>query len=211
MHIGWPNVAGVQGPGPACHQINQFERLLGLGSSAIVSAGEYSVPTVSLMWSASFGWRPPILPVSLPLPLFATHPVTHSSSVATQKYSSWPGSRSSTPCLDLAVFDSESLGLVSLDSPVSAVVMWDAVNPLELGEVNVLGMAATTSRFSPLIPRRSPASSIPHIHVDSPTSYEEPVGFKDECPAADRGRAASPSRVSGVVGAVVAQPGVGGL
>ena len=39
-------------------------------------------------------------------------------------------SRSSTPCLDLAVFDAESLGTVSLDSPVSAAAMdRDVVDP----------------------------------------------------------------------------------
>ena len=55
----------------------------------------------------------------------------------------------------------------------------------ELGEVNVSGMATTTSRFSPLNPRQSPVLSIPHIVVESPTSYEAPVCFKDECLAAD--------------------------
>ena len=61
----------------------------------------------------------------------------------------------------------------------------DVVDPPELGEVVVLGMATTTSRFSPLSPRRSPVSSIPHIVVESPTSYEAPVGLKDVCLAAD--------------------------
>ena len=64
-------------------------------TSAVISAGEYGDPQVSLMHSASFGWQQPILTVSLPLPLFAMQPVTpdigHSFSVVTQKYSSWPG------------------------------------------------------------------------------------------------------------------------
>ena len=132
----------------------------------------------------------PVVAVLLPLPLFATQSVMpdigHSSSVATQKYSSWPGSRSSTPCLDLAIFDFESSGSVSLDSPVSAVVMdRDVVEPPELSEVNVLGIATTTSRFSLFNPRRSPVLSIPQIVVEQPMSYEAPVGFKDECPTAD--------------------------
>ena len=44
-------------------------------TSAVVSAEEYSALQVPIMRSASFGWRPPILPVSLPFPRFATHPV----------------------------------------------------------------------------------------------------------------------------------------
>ena len=60
------------------------------------------------------------------------------------------------------------------------------VDPPELGEVVVSGMSTTTSRFSPINPRRSPVSSVPHIFVESPTSYKAPVGFKDECPAVDR-------------------------
>ena len=76
---------------------------------------------------------------------------------------------------------------VSMDSPVLVVDMdQDVVDPLELGEVVGSGMSMTTSRFSPLIPRRSPVSSVPQIVVESPTSYEAPVGFTDECPAAGR-------------------------
>ena len=54
------------------------------------------------------------------------------------------------------------------------------------------------SQFSPLNPRLSPVSmiSIPQIVVESPTSYEAPVDS---------------SGIPVVIGAVVAQPGVGGL
>ena len=65
------------------------------------------------------------MPVSLPLPRFTMQSVapdiSQSSSVATQKYQSSPVSLSSTPCLDLAVFDSECSESVTMDSPVSAV------------------------------------------------------------------------------------------
>ena len=160
-------------------------------TSAVVSAEEYGTPQVPKMRSTSFGWWQPILPVSLPLPRFATQPVApdigQSSSVVTQKYPSSPGFRSSIPCLDLAVFDSGCSGSVSIDSPVSAVDMdRDVVDQPELGEIVGSGMATTMSRFSALNPRWSPLSSVPHIVVESPTSYEAPVGFKDEYPAADR-------------------------
>ena len=58
--------------------------------------------------------------------------------------------------------------------------------PTGAREVVVSGMATTTSQFLPLSPRRSPVSSVPQIVVESPTSYEAPMGFTDECPAADR-------------------------
>ena len=110
------------------------------------------------------------MPVSLPLPRFVIQSVVldigQSSSVATQKYSSFPVSRSSTPCLYLAVFDSECSGSVTMDSPVSAIdVDQGVVDSPELGEVVASGMSTITSRFSPLNHRLSPVSmlSIPQI------------------------------------------------
>ena len=103
--------------------------------------------------------------------------------------------------LDLTIFESECSGSVSMDSPVPAVNMdRDVVDPPELGEVVVPGMAMTTSRFFPLSHRRSPVSSVPQILVESPTSYEAPVGFRDECPVADRAGPFPPSGVSGAGG-----------
>ena len=82
------------------------------GTSAVVSTDKYSAPQVSRMCSVPSGWRRPILPASLLLPrCFATQDgapdIAQSFSVATQLHTSSPGSRSSTPCLDLAAFDSE--------------------------------------------------------------------------------------------------------
>ena len=163
------------------------------GTSSVVSAEEYDAPLVPQMRSASFSWRRHISPVLLPLPRFATQSVTphirQSSSVATQKYPSSPVSRSSTLSLDLSVFDSECSESVTVDSPVSAIdVDWGVVDSLELGEVIPSGMSTIMSRFSSLNPQLSPVSmiSVPQIVVESPTSYEAPVGSKDVCPAADR-------------------------
>ena len=62
------------------------------------------------------------------------------------------------------------------------------VDSPELGEVVALGMSTITSRFSPLNLRQSPVSvlSVPQIVVESPTSYEAPMGSKNVCPAADQ-------------------------
>ena len=66
----------------------------------------------------------PTLPVSLPR--FATQDVALdialSLSVATQLYPSSPGSRSSTPCFDLADLDSECSRAAMSSSPVSDVM-----------------------------------------------------------------------------------------
>ena len=148
-----------------------------VGTSAVVSTGEYDFPQVSPMRSASFGWRRQISPVSFPLiPRFATSDIGQSSSVSTQKYPSSPVSRSSTPLLGFrAVFDPECSESETMDSPVSVVdVHRGVVDSPELGEVVASGMSTITSRFSPLSPRLSP------------TSYEAPVDSKDVCPAADR-------------------------
>ena len=145
------------------------------------------------MGSASFGWRRLILPVSFPLLRFATQNVApdigQSSSVVTQKYPSLPGSQSSTPCLDLAAFDSECLGSATMGSPVSAVdVDRGVLDSPELNEVVASGMCTITSWFSPLNPRQSPVSvlSVLQIVIESPTANEAPVGSKDMCPAADQ-------------------------
>ena len=50
-------------------------------------------------------------------------------SVVTQLYPSSPGSRSSTPCYDLAEFDSENTHTAMSSSPVSDVV---AVMPVDM-------------------------------------------------------------------------------
>ena len=98
-------------------------------TSAVVSAEEYGAPQVPKMRSTSFDWRQPILLVSFPFPRFAMQP-------AAPKYPSSLGSRSSTPCLDLAIFESECSGSVSMDSPESAVDLdRDVVDPPELCEV----------------------------------------------------------------------------
>ena len=55
--------------------------------------------------------------------------------------------RSSIPCLDLAVFESECSGSVSVDPPppLPAVDMdWDVLDPPELGEVVGSGTATIT-------------------------------------------------------------------
>ena len=141
------------------------------GTSAVVSADKYSVPQVPRMCSVPSGWWRPILPVLLPLPPFATQVVVlyigQSSSVATQRYSSSPGSRSSTPCLDLAAFDSECYWSAKNGSPVSAVIVdRGIVGSQELGD-----MSTITSRFSPLNPQQSPVSmlSVAQVVVESPT------------------------------------------
>ena len=108
------------------------------------------------------------------------------SMVASIHYPLSPESRSSTPCLDLATFDSECSGSAAIGSLVSAVdVDRGVVDSPELGEVVALGMS--TIRFLPLNPRQSPVSvlSVPQIVFESLTSYEALVGSKDVCPAAD--------------------------
>ena len=158
------------------------------GTSAVISMDKYSAPQVPRMCSASFCWRRPILPVSLPLPRFSTQNVASDIGQSSQRYPLSPGSRSSTPCLDMAAFDSECSGSATMGSPVSAVVVdRGVVNSPELGEVVALGMSTITSRFSPLNPQQSPVSmlSVPQVVVKSATSYEAPMGSNDVCLAAD--------------------------
>ena len=91
------------------------------------------------------------------------------------------------PVFRFNLFESECLGSVSMDSPVPAVDMdRDVVDPPELSEVVGSEMAMTTSRFSPLNPRRSSVLSVSQIVVESLMSNEAPVGFTDECPTAVR-------------------------
>ena len=78
-------------------------------TSTVVSAKKYCAPSVPKLCSVPYGWRRPILPVSLLLPLFADQefeptPVW-STSVVTQQYPSSPGSRASIVCVDLYDFD----------------------------------------------------------------------------------------------------------
>ena len=49
-------------------------------------------------------------------------------------------------------------------------------------------MSTITSRFSPLNPQQSPVSmlSVAQVVVESPTSYEAPVGSMVVCLAADQ-------------------------
>ena len=74
MHIGWPNVDGIRGPGPVRCQINLFrsdddppvrkasraefpvmsDESSQAGTSAVVSAEKYDAPQVLHMRSASF-------------------------------------------------------------------------------------------------------------------------------------------------------------
>ena len=102
MHSGRPNVAGIRGPGPVRHLVPlvnryrcleilsnvrwttviQFARLLGRVRRVITGrylgshlCEQIRCPQVPKMRSASFGWWQPILPVSLPLPRFATQNV----------------------------------------------------------------------------------------------------------------------------------------
>ena len=89
------------------------------GTLAVFSTDKYGAPQVPKMYSASFSWRRPILPVSLPLPRFATQDVApdigQSSSVATPQYQGSPRSQL------FDSFDSECLGSATMGSPVSAV------------------------------------------------------------------------------------------
>ena len=89
--------------------------------------------------------------MSLPLPRFATQDslwnrIPHS--VATQLYPSSPGSRSSTPCYDLAEFDLDNSRTAMSCSPVSEVVSMVPVDTL-----------TATSRSAPLSPQCSPVST----------------------------------------------------
>ena len=117
-------------PGPVCHQhrtsdedppvrkaaqaeytVVPDEESSLAGTSTAVSTDQYCAPQLHTIYPVSFGlWRP-ILPVSLQLPRFTTHNFARdiglSSSVATQRYPSSPGSRLSTLCLDMSSFDSE--------------------------------------------------------------------------------------------------------
>ena len=95
------------------------------------------------------GRRRPTLLVSLLLPCFATQDLAlepdtaQSHSVATQLYPS------STPCYDLAEFDSENSCTAMSCSSVSDVV---SVVPVD--------MLTETSRFAPLSPQCSPVSTV---------------------------------------------------
>ena len=133
------------------------------GTSVVVSTDKYSAPQVPRTCLVPSGWRQPILPVSLSLPRFATQDVVldirQLSSVTTQLYPSSPGSRSSTPCLDLTTFDSRVFSSATDGSPVSAVIVdWGVVGSPELSEAVASNMSTITSRFSPLDPQQSPVS-----------------------------------------------------
>ena len=97
-------------------------------TSTGVSMAQYSGPPAPVVCPFPSDRRQPILPVSLPLPHFATQDsaldlvTAHSHLVSTQLYPSSPGSRSSTPCYDLAEFDSENPRTAMSGSPVSDVV-----------------------------------------------------------------------------------------
>ena len=83
-------------------------------TSTGVSVTQYGAPPAPVVGPVpSDRWRP-TLPVLLLLPRFATQDFTpdpdtaQSHLVATQLYPASPGSRLSTPCFDLAEFDSET-------------------------------------------------------------------------------------------------------
>ena len=92
--------------------------------------------------------------MSLTLPSFATQDFALTPEAAqphlvvTQLYPSSPGSWMSTPCYDLAEFDSDNSHTVMSNSPVYDIVY---VVPVD--------MFSATSRFVPLIPQGSPVST----------------------------------------------------
>ena len=94
-----------------------------------VSVAQYSAPPAPVVCPFPSDRRRPTLPVSLPLPRFTTqyfalYPDTAQwDLVATQLYPSSPGSRSSTPCYDLAEFDSENCRIA-----MSGSLVFDAVS-----------------------------------------------------------------------------------
>ena len=96
--------------------------------------------------------RRPTLPVSLPLPRFATQDfvldpdTVQSHLVVTQLYPASPGSQSSTPCFDLAKFDSENSR-----TALSVFLVFDVVS--------VVPEEMDMSRFAPLSPQSSPVST----------------------------------------------------
>ena len=105
-------------------------------------------------------------------------------------YPSSPGSQSSTPCLDLAAFENSLRFLCRLQmAPRCPRSLWTRVlwAHRKVGEVVALDMSTITSRFSPLSPQQSPVPvSVAQVVVESPTSYQAPVGAIDVCPAADQ-------------------------
>ena len=172
-----------------------------VGTSAAVSVAQNSAPVAPVMCPFLSGQRRLSLAVSLPLPRFATQDVAPDTahSIATQLCPSSPASRSSTPCFDLADFDSECYRAAMSSSPVSDVVPVAPVDllsetswfvPVEVVEWGVVksselcsDMSTITSRFSPLKPPGSPVSmeSVDQVVVESPvaTGYipgRRPVG-----------------------------------
>ena len=106
---------GSEDDSPACKARRAVSPILPevstrTASSTIVSSVTSYVGTATS--NVSLRWAAPILPVSIPLPRFADKnfmlsPV-RSSLVATQQYPSSPDFRTSTICVELDVFSSES-------------------------------------------------------------------------------------------------------
>ena len=120
------------------------------GTSEAVSFAQYSAPPASVVCPFPSSRRRATLP--LPLPHFAAQNVAldnaQSLSVATQLYPSSPGAQSSTPCFDLANFDSSSP--VSDVAPVVPVVPGVVASPELDATVMDSDLSTITSWFSPL-------------------------------------------------------------
>ena len=132
-------------------------------------------------------------------PRFATQDVTpdnaQSLSVATQLYPSSPRSWSSTPCFDLADFDSECFRVAMSSSPVSDVVPVVPVDsrsvPVSADFVDRGGCGVTGARrwccvfgyvyyYEPVLTTQHPGSpvsmmSVNQVVAESPTSNDAPV------------------------------------
>ena len=135
---------------PAWSATHVASSLIVTSAGASVVIAEYSVPTAPIVRPfPSDRWRPT---------LDRWRPDTaQPHSVVTQLYPSSPGSRSSTPCYDLAEFDSENSQAAMSDYPVSDVMYVVSVD-----------MFSATSPFAPLNPQGSPVST---EVVESPVSH----------------------------------------
>ena len=119
-----------------------------------------------------------------------------SSSVATQQHPSSPGSRSSTPCLDLAAFDSECSGSATMGSTMWTGIWWTHQSSVKLSH------------------RACPRLRVGFRRLTLGSHLSECTTGCRRVTDVKPGSAASPSGVSGVpvvVNAVVAQPGAGGI
>ena len=98
---------------------------VGVSAGASFMLAEYSAPPAPALRQFPSYRQQPTLPVSLPLSRFATNDISLSPDPAqlqsntTQIFPLSPGSRSLTPCYDLAEFYSENSCTVMSQSPVS--------------------------------------------------------------------------------------------